>query len=104
MKKFTFKQHPRLTGLAGVAYAGKEWVDIKLNNVIVGNLYKGGSLSQVQIRFKIWKKDIMEDGNPNCKWKWVTLKYNPESIIDAKNYIHKFNNIIQAQLNLYIEE
>ena len=104
MKKFTFKQHPHPSGLEGVVQAGKTWVDIKLNKKVVGTLFKEGSLYPVDIRFKIHKKDIMEDGNPNCEWRWTTLKHKPTTIEEAKLYLLEFNDVIQQKFNLYIDE
>jgi hypothetical protein len=37
--------------------------------------------------FAIEKKDIMEDGNKNCKWRWVDLKNEFHSIDEAKKFV-----------------
>lgn len=104
MSKFTFKKHPSARGLASVAEAGKEWVDIKLNGIPVGYLYKCSFSAPIDIRFQVWKKDIMEDGNPNCKWKWITLTYRPPSIQEAKDFLTKFSKEIQEKFKLFIRE
>jgi hypothetical protein len=103
MSKFTFKKYQKATGLAGVAEAGRENYDIKLNKVIIGGLGRNHSYDKIDIRFKVRKKDIMEDNNPNCEWKWVTLKYKPSSFQEAKDFLIKFSEDIQKQFNLRIE-
>lgn len=104
MKTFTFKKISRSKGLAGVAEAGKEYYDIKLDGVEVGIFGRNNSFNAINIRFKIVKKDIMEDGNPNCIWKWITLKYKPISIEEAKRFLKAFNKEIQIEYKLYINK
>jgi hypothetical protein len=104
MSKFTFKKYPRATGLAGVAEAGREYYDIKLKGIYVGIFGKNHSNEKFDIRFQIIKKDIMEDGNPNCEWKWITLKYKTSSSQEAKDFLIKFSEEIQKKFNLYIDK
>lgn len=30
-----------------------------------------------------------EDGNPNCEWKWITLRHEFESIGKAKEWLNE---------------
>lgn len=104
MKTFTFKKIPHSTGLAGVAEAGKDYYNIKLNGVNVGIFGRNNSHDAINIRLKIVKKDIMEDGNPNCTWKWATVKHKPFSIEEAKRFLKAFNKEIQIEYKLYINK
>lgn len=100
MKKFTFKKYVPTGRWASFELDSAE---IKLNKVVVGSISesKDGGYS---IGFMVVKDDIMEDGNPNCKWKWVWLKYKGKNYNDAKSYVTCFNDEIQKKFNLYIEK
>ena len=50
------------------------------------------------IRLMVVKKDILEDGNPNCNWKWITLSKKSDSIKEAKEFL---NNNIEGIMNKY---
>jgi hypothetical protein len=49
---------------------------IKINGVVVGDISseKGKEKDGVKIRVMVVKSDIMEDGNKNCVWRWITFK------------------------------
>ena len=51
-----------------------------------------------KISFQIIKKDINEDKNPNCPWKWITLKKESQSLQEAKEWL---NQNIQQILERY---
>jgi hypothetical protein len=98
MKKFTFKTE-RQPGRAG-------WFSdpihyIKYNKIVVGNI---NHKKPHKIRLMVYKKDIMEDGNPNCSWKWITLKKESESIEDAKIFLNEHVEDIFQKFNLKINE
>ena len=108
MQKFTFKNH---------IHSGKwksfepEGCFVKLGRAKVGNIQEIRSYSitdpnagKFSISFQVIKKDIMEDKNPNCLWKWITLKYKPSSLKEAKDFVVKFSEDIQKKFHLYIEE
>ncbi len=42
-----------------------------------------------KIRLMVLKDDIMEDGNANCEWKWITLKKESASLQEAKEWLNK---------------
>jgi len=57
-----------------------------------------------KINLKVIKKDIDEDGNPNCKWKWITLKKESESLQEAKDYLNQNIDKILEKYELVNEE
>jgi hypothetical protein len=89
--KFTFKTD-RPTGPYSSFYSS--YYHIKFNKedvgVIVDRTWK--------IRFMVIKEDINEDGNPNCEWKWITLKKESATLLDAKQWL---NDNIEAIFRKY---
>lgn len=66
---------------------------IKLNKKKVGSI---DDKSPHFIRLQVIKKDINEDGNPNCEWKWICLKKQFQSVDEAKAFLkEKFYEIIE---------
>lgn len=57
-----------------------------------------------EIKFSIIKADIMEDGNPNCTWKWITLKKKFESETQARVFVKENIVAIAEKYNLYFFE
>ncbi len=94
--KLSFKKEKKLTGLSSVGYPYQN-VDIKVNKKKVGYIsaptWNNGDLWR--IRFSVVKKDIMEDGNPNCVWKWITLKVTFKNEDDAREYVKKIITLVQ---------
>ena len=109
MKKFTFKNDIATGRFRSFAL---ESCDIKLGGIIVGYINEISSRygivnpndGKYTIRFMVRKKELMEDKNPNCEWKWVTFKYKTNSIQDAKDFVKKHSEEIQKQFNLFIDE
>ena len=106
--KFTFKK---------VIYTGKwksfqaETHEIKVNKIQVGSIYKVknvGFSSEDEGKFKIIlqvnKKDIMEDNNPNCTWKNITLVGRFNTAQEAKEFLNRNVNKITEKYDLHIEE
>lgn len=85
--KFTFKT-TKVTGQFHSFF--NDTHDIKLNKVKVGSIED----KTWKIRLKVIKTDINEDGNPNCDWKWVTLKKESKSLQEAKDWLNENINII----------
>ena len=52
----------------------------------------------------IVKKDINEDGKPNCKWRWIILKKESESLQEAKDFLNKNIETIRSQFELHLLE
>lgn len=104
--KIRFKKHPRETGLAAIG-AGDPNIDIKINGRKCGYISHPNWSSEnrdIKIRFSVIKKDILEDGNSNCSWKWVKLTYVPKDDEDAREYLKNNVDKIVEKLNLYFEE
>jgi hypothetical protein len=74
---------------------------IKLNKKDVGTI---DDKKPFKIRLMVEKDDIMEDGNPNCKWRWVTLKQESDSLQDAKDFINRFLPEILIKYTIHTKE
>ena len=75
--------------------------NIKLNGVNVGSI---DDTEPFTIRFMVDKADINEDGNPNCPWKWISLKHKSSSLQEAKEFVNKGYDIILARYKIHREE
>jgi hypothetical protein len=53
---------------------------------------------------KIDKMDINEDGNPNCSWRWITLKKQSGSLQTAKDWLNEHIEDIMIKYKLHIED
>ena len=89
--KFTFKTE-KPTGRYSSFFPRTHY--IKLNKKEVGLIVD----ITWDIRLMVYKSDILEDGNPNCDWKWIKLKKESETLQEAKDFL---NNNIDAILNKY---
>lgn len=96
MKKFAFKT---VNPSGKYKSFNKSYHQIYLNKVLVGSI----DYESFKIRFMVYKVDIHEDKNPNCKWKWITLKHKPDSLESAKEFIRLHNKNIQEKFNLVKE-
>lgn len=87
---FTFKTE-KSTGRYASFFPDHHYIKLKKKKV--------GSIDDKyphKIRFRVKKKDINEDGNPNCEWKWITLKRESNSVSDAKQFLKdNFAEIIE---------
>lgn len=52
----------------------------------------------------IIKSDILEDGNANCDWKWITLNRNFTSLDEAKIWLNENINLILGKWKLREEK
>ena len=95
---FTFKKHPKETGLRAVGYS-RQSLDIKVNGKVCGLISAPNWTTKdnkYTIRLTVFKEDINEDDNPNCVWRWVTLKFKSESEQECKDFLKSnYNNIVQ---------
>lgn len=94
MKKFTFKtEHP--TG----RYRSfeKDLHIVKYNKVEVGTISDD---KPCHVKLRVIKGDILEDGNVNCEWKWVTLKKDFSSVQEAKDFLNQHVEEIHAKVRL----
>ena len=47
------------------------------------------------------KKDINEDGNPNCKWRNIELKQESKSVDEAKQWLNDNIDSILREYELH---
>lgn len=71
--------------------------------------FKKKSIGQItdkewKIRLQVIKKDINENGNPNCKWKWITLKIEFKSLQEAKDFLNSNIEAIFSQFEINLED
>jgi hypothetical protein len=52
----------------------------------------------------VHKDDINEDGNPNCPWKWISLKKESESLQEAKDWLNENIEEVLAKYPLRFSE
>lgn len=96
--KFTFKAE-KPTGKYKSFYSNYNY--IKLNGSNVGSI---DDEKPYKIRLMVYKKDIAEDKNLNCTWKWIVLKNGFDSLDDAKNFVLSNATKIVSQFNLRCEK
>ena len=70
---------------------------IKIKKVNVGSI---GHEPPYKIRLRVIKADIMEDKNPNCDWKWITLSQESNSLVEAKEFLRKNFTVIMEKYNI----
>ena len=96
--KFTFKTE-KPTGSYRSFYPEHHYV--KLKKKTVGMI---GDKHPHYIRLKVIKANIMEDGNSNCDWKWITLANQFRTIQEEKIFLNENIKLIMKQLNLSLED
>lgn len=79
--KFTFKTE-KPTGRFKIFSSTSHF--IKLKKKEVGHIVN----KSWEIRLAVVKDDINEDGNPNCKWRWVTLEKKSTTLQEAKDWLN----------------
>ncbi len=100
--KITFKKCKKETGKRGVGYPFAN-VSIRVDKKECGiisapNWHKEGWT----VRFQVVKKDLLEDGNPNCTWRWfppTNIFPSEEAAREAASKI--IENIISKGYRLY---
>ncbi len=81
--KFTFKTE-KATGRYR-SFCLSEHI-IKFKKKVVGNIE---DKAPYKIGLMVYKKDIKEDGNPNCSWKWIWLIKESTSLDEAKAFLNE---------------
>jgi hypothetical protein len=83
--------------------------DIKYDGKIVGDISEQRSIGTTKLNdgkftvgFMIIKKDIMEDGNPNCVWRWARMKPKFDTPEDAQKWILENQERILSSYKLKI--
>jgi hypothetical protein len=97
-KKFTFKAN-KATGKFASFYNYDH--DILYKKINVGSIHYEAPFT---IRLKVEKANITEDGNPNCSWKWITLKGEHESLQAAKDWLNANADRLFATYPISIED
>ena len=101
MKKFTFKTE-QPTGQYRSFYSPVH--NIKYDKKVCGHL-TGDNLTSdenVKIKLAVVKKDINEDNNPNCSWKWIQIKETFATLQEAKDWLNENRERIFSQFDLYL--
>jgi hypothetical protein len=84
--KIKFKRHPQNPGLSAVGYPYSS-VDIKVGKKVIGLISSPNwqTDNKWHVRFTVMKTE--PDDNPNCNWKWVSLKQTFDSESEARMFI-----------------
>jgi hypothetical protein len=100
MKKFTTKTTQPTGRYRSFDSAYHE---IKLNGICVGTIS-----DKVPHRITLYvtkgEEDKVNDKDPNCEWKKITLKKEFESVNGAKGWVKENSEIIQAQFKIHDKE
>ncbi len=97
---FTFKTE-KATGMYRSFYPDLH--EIKYKRKACGQILED-KLKGYKVRLMIIKQDILEDGNPNCKWKWIQFKPRFKTLQDAKDWVNKGFDVIMKTYNIYCQE
>lgn len=98
----TFKKHPKATGLAAIS--DRPQIDIKFRNKRVGIIHQPTAfrgMNNWQIGFMIVKADLMEDGNPNCPWRWLFVKNDATDEESARSWVKRNFESFTKRYNLW---
>jgi hypothetical protein len=104
--KLSFKKEPKATGLSAIGHPFSHTI-IKIDGKDVGRIAPPSWSSQSKqwiIRLTVNKKDINEDGNPNCPWKWVEIVNRFDTEESAREYLKENKDKIFGNLDLYFFE
>jgi hypothetical protein len=92
--KFTFKTE-KSTGHYRSFYPDNHYIKIK--NVRVGAI---SDTAPYKIRLQVIKSDILEDGNPNCDWKWIQLRKESTTLQEAKDWLNDNFEILMKKYKI----
>lgn len=79
---------------------GLDGVNIKLGKKFVGSISYNRKLGCFKVVFSVLKKELMEDGNPNCDWRNVRLTAKFSTLEAAKTWVLANQKTIQEKYNL----
>jgi len=94
IKKFTFKTE-KSTGRYRSFYNNIN--HIKLNKMCCGAILDE---KPYKIKLQVMKDDLIEDGNENCKWKWITLKKESQTLQEAKDFLNENFDAINKKFKI----
>ncbi len=96
-REFTFKRHPRRTGLAAVGDP-YPWVDIKVAQKVVGHIKPPSAFSD-HSDFIVWL--MVVNKNEKAGWSWVTLKFRGKTERATRDFLMANAEVIQGRYNLH---
>jgi len=94
-EKFTFKT-TKPTGKYRSFYSDHHYIKIRKKEC--GNI---DNKPPHRIRLMIIKENINENRNPNCKWKWISMKRESKTLQEAKDFLNNNIDIILAKYELH---
>lgn len=100
MKKFTTKTTQPTGRYRSFDSAYHE---IKLNGIRVGTISDKKPHS-ISLNVTKEESDKVNDKNPNCEWKRITLKREFESVNAAKEWVKENSEKIQTQFKIHDKE
>lgn len=100
---FTFKLHPKETGLSSVGNPFQS-CDIKLNKQTVGTIHAPNWMTKGNIYSVSFTVKNNDPEKSNCNWKWVRLKYTTTSLEDMKAWLKDNIDTITSKLELHAQE
>jgi len=106
MTKVTFKKHPEMTGRAGIGYPYQN-VDVKIKKKKFGEISAPTWQTEDNrwsISVMVVKKQIDEDGNTNCPWKWIHFKQRFVKEEHAREWIQEYIDEIIKKYVLQFED
>jgi len=74
---------------------------IKIKKVEVGSIHHQ---PPHRVRLMVTKTSPNEDENPNCHWKWITLRKEFASVEEAKDFLRKHFHAIMGQYNIWMSD
>lgn len=97
--KFTFKTDKptgRYRSFFTTSYS------IKIKNATVGSLEEPENGKKWRIRLMVIKDEVSQP-DVNCEWKWINLKYEADTIEDAKQWLNNNFKAITDKWSLPME-
>jgi hypothetical protein len=67
----------------------------------VGEVYISEKDGKFVIHLSVLKKDINEDGNPNCAWRWIWLNKRSDTLEEVTDFLNSAKEEILRRYNLH---
>lgn len=96
--KFTFKLHPKATGLSAVGNSYQS-ADIKLNKQIIGTIHAPSWMTKDN---KYSVSFAVKNEESSCGWKWVKLKQRTDTIEQMKEWLNSCAPLIAEKYEFHI--
>jgi len=75
-----------------------DYHQIKLDGFEVGSI---DDKTPHKINLMVLKDDVLKSKNPNCVWKFITLKKEFQNIKEAKVFLATNFELINSQFNIF---